>query len=199
MKRLRDGDPEASRKVFDRYVHRLVAMARRRLDPRIQQKEDPEDVVQSVFRSFFERYGAGTLTVQDWESLWAMLALLTVRKCGLRARHYHAGRRDVSREVGGGGGGGGAPADPTGSQSGASWEEPGADPTPEEEAVLHDTIEELLANFPDAKHRHIIRLTLEGLTAEQVSTTVPCTERMVHRVLVRVREWLVQHGKDQSG
>lgn len=186
MKRLRDGDPEASRTVFNRYAHRLVAMARRRLEPRIQQKEDPEDVVQSVFRSFFARYGAGTLSVEDWESLWSMLALLTARKCGGRARHYHTSRRDVDREA----------QAATESQAGAPYSEPGDDPTPEEEAVLHDTIEQLLADFPQPKHQQIIRHTLEGLTAEQVSAAVPCTERMVHRVLVRVREWLVQHGQD---
>lgn len=189
MKRLRDGDQEASRTVFNRYAHRLVAMARKRLEPRIQQKEDPEDVVQSVFRSFFARYGAGTLSVEDWESLWSMLALLTARKCGRRARHYHTGRRDISRE---------APSAATESQAGAPYSEPGDAPTPDEEAVLHDTIEQLLAEFDQPKHKQIIRLTLEGLNAEQVSNTVPCTERMVHRVLVRVREWLVQHGQDQA-
>jgi RNA polymerase sigma factor (sigma-70 family) len=190
MKRLRDGDPEASRQVFNRYVNRLVALAGQRLGPQIRQKEDPEDVVQSVFRSFFERYGAGSLNPHDWESLWAMLAMITARKCGARARYYHAERRDVDREA--------AAAAATESQSGDAWDPGDAAPTPEEEAVLHDTIQELLASFTETKHQQIILLTLEGLPADEVSARVPCTERMVHRVLVRVRDWLLRHGREQA-
>ena len=188
MKRLRDGDPDASRKVFNRYVNRLIALARRRLEPQVRQKEDPEDVVQSVFRSFFQRYGAGRLDLHDWEALWAMLALITARKCVGRARYYHAECRDVDQETA---------AAATDSQAGV-WQPRATDPTPEEETFLNDTIQRLVASFADPKHQQIILLTLEGLTAEQVSAAVPCTERMVHRVLVRVREWLLQHGQDPA-
>ena len=53
--RLRDGDSEAATEIFHRFAARLIALARTRLDSRVRQKVDPEDVVQSVFRSFFIR------------------------------------------------------------------------------------------------------------------------------------------------
>jgi DNA-directed RNA polymerase specialized sigma24 family protein len=50
-------DEQAARENFDRFARRLIGLARTRLDRRIRQKIDPEDVVQSVFRSFFTRHG----------------------------------------------------------------------------------------------------------------------------------------------
>src|SRR5438034_4074023 len=48
----RSGDPEAARQLFEQYVDRLVALARRRLSRNLAGRVDPEDIVQSVFRTF---------------------------------------------------------------------------------------------------------------------------------------------------
>ena len=42
-------------------------MARLRLDSRIRQKVDPEDVLQSVYKSFFLRCGAGQFDLSGWD------------------------------------------------------------------------------------------------------------------------------------
>ena len=60
MERLRAGDDEAAREVFDRFARRLVGLARRRFDRRLAHRVDPEDVVQSAFKSFFVRHREGT-------------------------------------------------------------------------------------------------------------------------------------------
>jgi len=189
MERLREKDPEASRLVFNRYVHRLVGLARKRLDPKVLRKEDPEDVIQSVFRSFFQRYQDGGIDLENWESVWARLALITSRKCIGRARFYHAECRDVGREQRAAG---------SANQSGSGWDFGSGDPTPEEEVILDETIQQLLASLPDPRHRRIVQLTLEGVPALAISAQIPCTERMVHRVLERSREWLAQHGREQE-
>ncbi len=59
MARLNDGDDEAAAEIFNRFVRRLIFLARSRLNAQVRQKEDPEDVVQSVFRSFFTRQVEG--------------------------------------------------------------------------------------------------------------------------------------------
>src|SRR5262249_54926721 len=99
MSGLRAGDPSAADDVFRRYARRLIALARARLEARIGRKVDPEDVLQSVFRSFFTRYGEGQFTPGDWDSLWRILAVITLRKCGNRMEYFRAARRDVTREV----------------------------------------------------------------------------------------------------
>src|SRR5438093_631392 len=93
LEQLRAGDSRAADAIFQRFARRLVGMARSRLDGRLRQKVDAEDVVQSVFRSFFDRSARGEFDFANWEGVWGLLVLLTVRKCGHRAVHFHAERR----------------------------------------------------------------------------------------------------------
>src|SRR5262245_38849503 len=65
MQLLGAGDEEAARQVVDRYIDRLVALARQRLSQRLASRVDPEDVVQSVFRTFFVRVRAGQFHIAD--------------------------------------------------------------------------------------------------------------------------------------
>src|SRR5437868_8199770 len=76
--RLHAGDQGAATEVFRRFAGRLIALARTKLDIRIRRKEDPEDVVQSVYRSFFGRYQAGQYDLATWEALWSLLTVITV-------------------------------------------------------------------------------------------------------------------------
>src|SRR5262245_60853885 len=87
---LHAGDPDAAALVFRRYAHRLIGLAATRLDRLIRQKAGPEDVVQSVFRSFFTRQRQGQFQLHGWDSLWDVLAAITVRKCHNRVEYYQA-------------------------------------------------------------------------------------------------------------
>jgi RNA polymerase sigma-70 factor (ECF subfamily) len=99
MARIRAGDRNATTDVFQRFAHRLLALAQSRLDPVTRQKTDPEDVLQSVFCSFFRRMADKQWEVDSWDSLWGLLAMITVRKCGNRVDYFRAACRDVQREV----------------------------------------------------------------------------------------------------
>src|SRR5688500_425687 len=92
-------DEAVAREVFDRFAGRLVALARSRLSRQIQQKEDAEDVVQSVYRSFCARHAAGEFTFAGWDNLWSLLVTITLRKCSRRAEFWHAQQRDPRRET----------------------------------------------------------------------------------------------------
>ena len=69
---LRNGDEAASAEVFERFTGRLIALARSRLDQRLQGKVEPEDVLQSVSRSFFVRQRDGKFSLDGWDSLWSL-------------------------------------------------------------------------------------------------------------------------------
>jgi RNA polymerase sigma-70 factor (ECF subfamily) len=182
MARLKAGDNDAATQVFNRFANRLIELARRRLDPQIRQKLDPEDVLQSVFRSFFAHQAAGQVTgLESWDNLWAWLVVITMRKCGRRIEYFHSASRDVQREVS-------APPpseDESSGDSGTSSDEP----TPSEAAMLTETVEQLMNNL-EGKHREILALSLQGLTAPEISSKVGCTERTVYRVQKRVKEML---------
>src|SRR5262245_37537637 len=93
--RLGRGESRAASEVFQRFADRLIALARARLTAQVRQKVDPEDVLQSVCRSFFVRQADGQFVLGSWDELWSLLTVLTVRKCANRARHLKAARRAV--------------------------------------------------------------------------------------------------------
>src|SRR6516225_8817343 len=133
LTQLRSQDNAAAQEVFARFAHQLIALALRHISAGLRHKVDPEDVVQSVYKSFFCRYGGGNLDVVNWNSLWGLLTLITVRKCAERAAYHRAECRDAAREL-----------SPPREEEAASWLEPlGREPTPLEAAVLGETIEQL--------------------------------------------------------
>ena len=96
---LQAGDDAAARQLFGRFTCQLIALALRHIGAGLRHKVDAEDVVQSAYKSFFARYNPGNLEVQSWNSLWGLLALITVRKCAERAAYHRAGCRNAAREV----------------------------------------------------------------------------------------------------
>jgi RNA polymerase sigma-70 factor, ECF subfamily len=174
-------DEQAAREIFDRFARRLIGLARTRLDRRIRQKIDPEDVVQSVFRSFFTRRADGQFDTADWDDLWKILVVITVRKCSRKAQAFRAARRDVRRE-----------ARPAGEFGRDEWNLVSREPTPEEVVSLTETVEQLLRGAGEVE-RQIVTLRLQGYTPVEISQAVgPVSERRVYRVLARVRKRLME-------
>ena len=179
LTRLHSGDDAAARELFGRFTHQLVVLALRHIDAGLRHKVDPEDVVQSVFKSFFVRYGAGNLDVVNWNSLWGLLTLITVRKCAERVAYHRAERRDAAREV----------TPPRGEEA-EPWQEPlGREPTPLEAVALNETVEQLFAGL-DEEERPILELSLQGYTTREISERLGRAERTVRLLREGVRHRL---------
>jgi DNA-directed RNA polymerase specialized sigma24 family protein len=180
MARLRSGDDGAANKVFERFAGKLIALAYHKLDARIRQKLDPEDIVQSVFRSFFGHQKAGDLPGPgSWGNLWSLLVMKTAGKCRAQTRHFHAQRRDVRKEV---------PLTAS-NESAIGLEICDREPTPEEAAVLAEMIEELLKEF-EGRPGDVLLLLLADYPAAEIRDRIGCTERTVYRTYKNVKEWL---------
>jgi RNA polymerase sigma factor (sigma-70 family) len=175
MGRLRGGDDDAARQVFQRFGCRLVALARQRLDRRMRPKVDAEDVLQSAFRSFFTRASQGQYDLGSWEALWGLLVVITISKCARRAEYFRAAKRDVNREL----------ASATASGAGLLAREP----TPEEAMVLTETVAELVRGL-EPHEEEMIALFLQGHSIPEISKQVGWAERTVHRLLARTRKRL---------
>ena len=182
ISRLRGGDQAAAAEILDRFTHRLVGLARRRLDP-IRRKVDPEDVLQSVYRSFFLRNAKGQFDFSNWNDVWNMLVCLTLRKCGHRIEYFHAAVRDVRRET----------MPRPDADSSAEFEALARDPTPAEAAALTETVDELMRQLPDERQRQMLALRLQGYKLAEISGEVGRSEQTVIRVLERVRTRLARH------
>jgi RNA polymerase sigma-70 factor (ECF subfamily) len=186
--RLRTGDGGAATEVFRRFAGRLIALARTELDTRLRRKEDPEDVVQSVYRSFFTRCHAGQFEFATWDALWSLLTVITVRKCNSRAEHYLAQRRNVAGEVDLG---------PTSDAADGLDQAIDREPTPLEAAVVAETVEQMMRGLePD--DRAIVELSLQGYTAREISARLGVSERTVGRVREFVKKRLQRMHADSA-
>jgi RNA polymerase sigma-70 factor (ECF subfamily) len=174
MARLRAGGDEAAAAVFRRFANRLIGLARTHLDARMRAKVDPEDVIQSVYRSFFVRHAEGQLELESWDGLWSLLTVMTVRKCGRHREKFFAARRDLRREDRG---------------EGATDHLTPRHPGPEEAAALADLLETLLAGL-DERPRLVVSMRLQGHTLEEIAAACGVTDRTVSNILAQLRERL---------
>jgi RNA polymerase sigma-70 factor (ECF subfamily) len=178
--RLRTGSDTAAVQVVQRFAGRLQALARTRLDGALRRKLDPEDIMQSVFRSFFIRHAAGELTEGSWDNFWTVLALITARKCSNQARHFLRDRRNIRRET--------APRAES-DDSASAMEFVSREPTPEAAALLTETLEQVMRRLDD-RDQQILTLHLQGNDHRAISKETGYAERTVRRVLDHVRHHL---------
>jgi RNA polymerase sigma-70 factor (ECF subfamily) len=176
-RRLREGDPEAAERLFAEYARRLARVAEQHLSGRLAGRLDGEDVVQSVFRTFFRRSARGEFQFDRSEQLWPLLVKITVLKARAKGRAHTAAARDVAAEAGRG----------DDWLAGAASHEPG----PAEAAELVDQIETLVRGLP-ALYCRVLDLRLQGHDVVRVAEHLRISRRTVHRALQLLRRRLAE-------
>ena len=71
---------EAARQIWDRFAQRLSALVRQRLNAKIRVREDENDIVQSMFASFFTVQQNQGYALKNREELWRFLVWMTMCK-----------------------------------------------------------------------------------------------------------------------
>ena len=177
---LHAGEDAATRDVLRRYSRHLIALTRRQFEPRLAHRIDPEDVVQSAFKSFFLGRREGKLRAGDWDKMWGLLALITQRKCADRIEYLRAQRRDIDREVS-------APV-----EADQPWPlVADREPLPEEVVGLTETVERLLRSTT-LDERPVLELSLQGHTAAEIAVRLGMALRTVHRSRERIHKRLLR-------
>ncbi len=90
----------AARLVWGRYFQELLTLARNNLSARIRSREDEEDVLQSMYKSFCLRQRRGDFDLANRDQLWNLLVQITLCKARNTANRHLQGKRDVRQEVG---------------------------------------------------------------------------------------------------
>src|SRR5262245_16170685 len=91
--RWRAGDQAAAAEVFERYTHRLVLLVRQHLQQKLHGRIDPEDVVQSVYRSFFAGVRADRYEVARGGDLWRLLVAMSLHKLNDQVKRHTSAKR----------------------------------------------------------------------------------------------------------
>ncbi|MBL8854069.1 MAG: sigma-70 family RNA polymerase sigma factor [Planctomycetaceae bacterium] len=165
------GNRDAAAELFNRYSVRLQSIARSRLSRYLSSRVDPEDIVQSAFKSFFRRAVAGGYVAPESNDLFNLLIVITMRKVNAHADRNLAAMRDIRRET--------AVESLTESAEGE----------PETLRDLLLTIEDVCCELTPTQ-RDIINLRLEGYTIAEIGVKAARSKRTVERELQNFRQRL---------
>jgi DNA-directed RNA polymerase specialized sigma24 family protein len=174
---LKGGDPIAAQRLWERYFHRLVGLARHKLRGTRRQVADEEDVALSALDSFCRGAEKGRFPrLDDRDSLWHLLVLLTARKAWhLRrdqARHKRA--RVLSS------------ADAPGNME-ILEEVVGQEPSPEFAARVAEEYQLLISRLGDRELERIAIWKMEGFTHDEIAAKLDCSPRTVERKVRIIR------------
>ncbi len=182
LARWRDGDQGAATELFQRYAERLVGLAQRRLSERLAGRIDPEDVVQSVYGSFFVGARDGRFALRRSGDLWRLLVAITLHKVRRQVRHHTAQKRSVGRES--------LSAGPE-SVPDIPAERLAQEPSPDEAVALAEVLESVLQRLKP-NHRRMVELRLQGHTIPEIAVETQRSLSTVEEVLHQVKERLGQ-------
>jgi RNA polymerase sigma factor (sigma-70 family) len=151
-----------------------------RLPVQYSARLDAEDVVQSVYWSFFADARAGRFELHRGGDLWRVLVAIVLHKLDHQLRRNRAGKRAIHRERGFGN---------EDSLFGIQPQVLAQYPSPLEAAALADEVEQLLRRLKPLQRR-VLELRLQGYTIEEIAADTQRSERRVYCILEEIKEGL---------
>ena len=185
LRRFQGGQHDVSTELYLRYAKRLHALVVAQSSKDLARMVDAEEIVQSVFRTFFRRASRGHYSVPDGEEMWKLLLVMALNKIRAAGAYHRAAKRDVRQTKGG-----------------AAFDHAMNSETSHDEgslAILKMVIDELLEGMP-AANRRIIELRIEGYDVAEITEGVQRSKRTVEQVLQGFRSRLegLIHGEQPA-
>jgi RNA polymerase sigma-70 factor (ECF subfamily) len=166
LSHIRDGDEKAAELLYHRFAGRLRNLAHAKLSKLLQSRLDADDIVQSVFRRFFQATNEGAYDCPTDEELWSVLMVITLNRLRTEEAFQRAGKRDVRRNMNM------EALDKLTSFSQSSFAS----------SVLREGVEEALEKLPEHFGR-VTKLRLEGYEVAEIALRVGRSKRTVERIL----------------
>jgi len=181
---LKDQEAEAAQRIWERYVDKLLQLAKQRLGHAPRRVADEEDIAQSVFISLCRAAAEGRLSdVKKRDELWWLLIRLTQHKVTDYVRRETAKKR----------GGGLIQAEgilARGEERGGEFsldELFGKDLTPDFLVILADEHQRLLGLLRDDQMRNIANSRIEGYSTHEIAEQHSTSTRTIERKLRLIR------------
>lgn len=177
---VKHGDSAAANQIWEHYFDRLVRTVRHRLYGQNRAVSDEEDVVLSVFNSFYSAVEKGRFPdLSDRDDLWRLLLRMSARKVVDKQRHDQRQRR-----------GGGIQVHSL-QNSGLDdnmIEAIGDEPSPEMVLMMQESVEKLFSHLGVGQLRELAVAKLEGYSNAELAQRFECSERTIERRLHLIRE-----------
>jgi RNA polymerase sigma-70 factor (ECF subfamily) len=168
LERFRHGSQDAATQIYLRYAHRLRALAEAQCSTELARRIDAEDIVQSVFGSFFRKASSGYYDVPAGEELWKLFLVIALNKIRAKGAFHRAAKRDIRMTSGG-----------------DLFDQAVASKTDQDKAAyifLQLTINEALERLPP-QHRHMVEYRIEGYDVNEIARKSGRSKRTVERIL----------------
>jgi RNA polymerase sigma-70 factor (ECF subfamily) len=174
LQKLKDGHQSAATALYQRYAGHLRALTARQSSAALSARVDPDDIVQSVFRTFFRRVNTDRYEVPRGDDLWKLFLVIALNKIRNAAAHHTAAKRDVRQTVHMGD-----------SPSGVA----AVTPDDADLTALRLVIDDAIGGLPESS-REMVRLRIDGHEVGDIAARTGRSKRSVERVLQQFRDQL---------
>ena len=175
LRRFQRGEAGAATLLYLRYAARITSFAWTQRGPDLASRFDPDDIVQSIFRTFFRRAAEGHYDVPEGEDLWKLFLVIALQKVRDACSFHRAAKRDVrvTRSI---------EASECGCVTRTGQDEIGL-------AELRMVVDELLGGLPTTQ-RVIVELRIDGFQVDEIAERTGRSRRTVERGLQEFRALL---------
>lgn len=185
---VKAGDSDAASRIWQLYFDRLVRSVRRRLYGQNRAISDEEDVVLSVFDSFYVAAEKGRFPdLSDRDDLWRLLLKMAARKVVDKRRHDLRQRRGGNIRH--------HSLDQT-TDDGKLIEAIGDEPSPDMVLMMQESVAQFFSHLGDGQLRDLAGAKLEGYSNAELAQRFGCSERTIERRLHLIREKCQQQGSE---
>jgi RNA polymerase sigma factor (sigma-70 family) len=136
---------------------------------------DADDIVQSVFGSFFRAASRGYYDLPAGEELWKLFLIIALHKIRAKGAYHRAAKRDIRLT--------------SGSESLKQLADQAAEQDGVAYAILEMTIQEALEQLP-RRHQEMLTLRIQGFDVAAIAQRTGYSKRTVERVLQECRQRL---------
>ncbi|TWU50821.1 ECF sigma factor [Rubripirellula tenax] len=177
---VKAGDSAAANQIWQHYFDRLVRAVRARLYGQNRAVSDEEDIVLSVFDSFYVAAEKGRFPdLSDRDDLWRLLLRMSARKVVDKRRRDKRQRRGGNVQVHSLGQSG---------DDGNLIEAIGDEPSPEMVLMMQESVAEFFSHLGVGQLSDLAGAKLEGYSNAELAERFGCSERTIERRLHLIRE-----------
>jgi RNA polymerase sigma-70 factor (ECF subfamily) len=175
LNRFLAGDEDAALTLYYRYADRLIQLASKNTSAELAPRFDPEDIVQSVFRTFFRRVSKGQYEAPEGDELWKLLLVMALNKVRSKGAFHRSGKRDIRKTQ-------------TLPESPQTLND---ESTAVAKSILCMSVDEMIGKQPSS-HQEIIRLRVDGQDVQAIAEKTNRSKRTVERILQTFRSQLIE-------